>query len=225
MAPRRASALLALPCLARPQQCVAYGRVSTEKQREEQTIDTQVDLLVGDINGRDPSVSGRNIPESEQRKLVGQYWDDGVTGTDPLEKRPEGKRLVQEICRRGDIRCQGNCGSQTVIDSVWITKLDRLARKLQVLIEIEAFFRAHGVALRCLDLNIDTSDRNGKLMFQILGVIAEWERETIMERTDGGRVTKARRARMWEADPPSDSRPTATDTSLSTTRSLTSPTA
>lgn len=184
---RRLDGMRRLDIIIRAQQCVAYGRVSSDKQREDQTIETQKLLLIKDITVRDDP----NLPEADQRKLVAQFWDDGVTGTIPLEERPEGKRLVGLICGRANMHCDGSCGANAVVDVVWITKLDRLARRLKILIEIEAFFRAHGVALRCLEFNIDTSDRNGKLMFHILGVIAEWEIETIKERTDGGRRTKA----------------------------------
>jgi len=179
--------LVPLASLVRPQQCAAYGRVSSDKQHEDQTITTQQTLLLVDITSRDRP----DLPESEQRKLVAQFWDDPVSGTVPLEKRSEGSKLISLICNRGDIRCSGDCHAAAVIDVVWITKLDRLARQLQILIEIEAFFRCHGVALRCLEFNIDTGDRNGKLMFHILGVIAEWERETILERTSQGRRQKA----------------------------------
>lgn len=184
--------LVPLSLIVRPQQCVAYGRVSSEKQKEDQTIEVQKTLLIADITSRDRA----DLPESEQRKLVAQFWDDPVSGTVPLEKRPEGSHLISLICNRADIHCRGDCGATAVVDVVWVTKLDRLARKLQILIEIESFFRGHEVALRCLEFNIDTSDRNGKLMFHILGVIAEWERETILERTDGGRRQKASEGRF-----------------------------
>jgi len=184
---RRTASAIQLSVIVRASQDVAYGRVSSDRQREDQTIDTQKNLLIGDITARDRD----DIPEEQRRKLVGEFWDDGITGTIPLEERPEGKKLVTLICRRGSMQCDGSCGSDAVIDVIWITKLDRLARRLKILIEIEAFFRAHGVALKCLEFNIDTSDRNGKLMFHILGVIAEWEIETIKDRTNGGRRTKA----------------------------------
>ena len=87
MAPKQTRALVAaarrgiipLGALVRPQQCAAYGRVSSDKQREDQTIDTQKNLLIGDITSRDRD----DLPESEQRKLIAQFWDDGVTGTLP----------------------------------------------------------------------------------------------------------------------------------------------
>jgi site-specific DNA recombinase len=196
MAPKRSMMALRaraqLTIVERASQDVAYGRVSSDQQREEQTIQTQKDLLIGDINSRDPLISGRDIPVSQQRKLVGQFWDDGVSGTIPFEQRSEGRKLVAAICRYTNIGCDGSCGGTgMVIDTVWVTKLDRLARRLQILIEIEAFFRRHGVGLRCLDYDINTKTPTGTLIFTILGAIAQWEREIILERTAGGKRTKA----------------------------------
>jgi len=178
--------LVPLTLIQRAQQCVAYGRVSTELQREAQSINVQKNLLVNNITAQD----NPDLPVADQRKLVAQFWDDGVSGTIPLEDRPEGRRLVGLICNRGSIHCEGDCGSTAVVDAVWATKLDRLARRLQVLIAIEAFLRHHGVALRVLEFNIDTSTPMGKMIFTILGAINEWEREVILERTHSGRKQK-----------------------------------
>jgi site-specific DNA recombinase len=192
LAAARGSALIPLSIIERASQDAPYGRVSSLIQREEQTIETQKDLLIGDITSRDPAISGRDIPVSQQRKLVAQFWDDGVSGTVPFEQRPEGRRLIATICRYASMSCKGDCGGTgLVIDTVWVTKLDRLARQLQILIEIEAFFRAHGVGLRCLDYDINTKTSTGTLIFTILGAIAQWEREIILERTAGGKRTKA----------------------------------
>jgi len=197
MAPRTSAAaqrrarLVPVALVERAEHDVPYGRVSSDQQREAESINAQKAVLLKDITARDDP----DLPISQQRKLVGEFWDDGVSGTIPLEQRPEGRRLVGRICSHADINCPGNCARSTdldqIIDAVWVTKLDRLARKLQILIEIEHFLRKHGVALRCLEFNIDTSNSMGKLIFTILGAIAEWEREVILERTINGRIQKA----------------------------------
>ena len=183
----RRARLVPLTIVERSQQCVAYGRVSTDSQREAETINHQKAVLIKDITVRDDP----SLPVSSQRKLVGEFWDDGVSGTLPLDERPEGRKLLNLICNRGKLNCRGDCGAEVVVDAVWITKLDRLARRLQVLIEIEQFLSRHGVALRCLEHDINTATPLGQLIFTILGAINQWEREVILERTANGRRQKA----------------------------------
>ena len=169
-----------------------YGRVSSDVQHEAQSIEAQKRVLLRDIASRDDP----DLPIKEQRKLVDQFWDDPCSGTIPFEQRPEGKRLVRTICSRGDIDCEGDCGGTgVVIDTVWVTKLDRLARRLQILIEIEAFLRKHRVGLRCLEHNIDTTTPTGSLIFTILGAIAQWEHGIILQRTAEGKRHKAAEGR------------------------------
>lgn len=171
---------------------VVYGRVSSDIQHEAQSIEAQKRVLIRDVTSRDDP----DLPIKDQRKLVDQFWDDPCSGTIPFEQRPEGKRLVHMICSRGDIDCDGDCGGTgMVIDAVWVTKLDRLARRLQILIEIEAFLRHHRVGLRCLEHNIDTTTPTGSLIFTILGAIAQWEHGIILQRTAEGKRTKAAEGR------------------------------
>jgi site-specific DNA recombinase len=192
MAPKQSAAkrrvhLVPLSPVVRASQDVPYGRVSSDIQHDSQTIETQKRILRKDITSRDDP----NLPVGEQRKLVDEFWDDPCSGTIPFEDRPEGKRLVRSICARGDIDCDGSCGGTgIVIDTVWVTKLDRLARRLLILIEIEKFLRLHRVGLKCLEHNIDTSSPTGALIFTILGAIAQWEHGVILERTANGKRTK-----------------------------------
>lgn len=190
--PKRHIALVPLTLVERASMDVAYGRVSSDVQHEAQSIEAQKRVLIRDITSRDDA----DLPIKDQRKLAGEYWDDPCSGTIPFEQRPEGKRLVQAICSRGDIDCEGSCGGTgVVIDTVWVTKLDRLARRLQILIEIEKFLRLHRVGLRCLEHNIDTTTPTGGLIFTILGAIAQWEHGIILQRTAEGKRTKAAEGR------------------------------
>jgi DNA invertase Pin-like site-specific DNA recombinase len=63
-----------------------------------------------------------------------------------------------------------------------ITKIDRLARSLPHLLEVIRRLESKGVALRILSLNIDTGTASGKLMLNVMGAIAEFERELMLER-------------------------------------------
>ena len=72
------------------------------------------------------------------------------------------------------------------LDAVAIVKLDRLARSVHQLIQLAAFFEEHKVDLIVKDQAIDTSTPAGKLMFHVLGAMAEFERDLISERTKAG---------------------------------------
>jgi len=72
-----------------------------------------------------------------------------------------------------------------------VTKLDRLARSVEHLLQIVRRLEAKGVALRILALNIDTATPTGKLMLNMLGSIAQFERELMLERQREG-IAKAK---------------------------------
>ncbi len=76
-------------------------------------------------------------------------------------------------------------------DTLIVTKLDRLARNTQHLLEMVEALIAKGVTLRILNLNIDTSTATGKLMLTMLGGIAEFERQMMLERQREG-IAKAK---------------------------------
>ena len=75
-------------------------------------------------------------------------------------------------------------------DTLVITKLDRLARSTFHLTQIADRLQTSGVELVVLDQNIDTSTPTGRLTFQILSVIAEFETEIRKERQIEG-IAKA----------------------------------
>jgi DNA invertase Pin-like site-specific DNA recombinase len=76
-------------------------------------------------------------------------------------------------------------------DVLVITKLDRLARSVAHLVAIGERLERKGVALKVLDQAIDTSTPTGRLMFNMLGAIAQFERELMLERQREG-VAKAK---------------------------------
>ena len=78
-------------------------------------------------------------------------------------------------------------------DQLVITKLDRLGRSLEHLIELSRELSDRGVDLVVLDQGIDTSTAVGRMFFQILGAIAEFEHALMSERTrDGLEAARAR---------------------------------
>ena len=80
-------------------------------------------------------------------------------------------------------------------DVVMVTKLDRLARNTRHLLEISECLQHKQVALRILNLGIDTSTPTGKLMLTMIGAIATFERELMLERqAEGIELAKRRGA-------------------------------
>lgn len=71
-------------------------------------------------------------------------------------------------------------------DTVVVTKLDRLARSMRDLLDIVAKIEAAGASLRILAMNLDTGTATGKLMLNVLGSVAEFERAMMLERQRSG---------------------------------------
>jgi DNA invertase Pin-like site-specific DNA recombinase len=76
-------------------------------------------------------------------------------------------------------------------DVVIVTKLDRLARSMRDLIEIVGGIETVAASLRILAMNLDTSTPTGKLMLNVLGSVAQFEREMMLERQREG-IAKAK---------------------------------
>jgi DNA invertase Pin-like site-specific DNA recombinase len=106
-----------------------------------------------------------------------QIFIDKASGK--LARRPELDKALLVAHRRGD--------------QLVVTKLDRLGRSLAHLIELSAQLQERGVDLVVLDQSIDTSTAMGRMFFQILGSIAEFEHALMSECTlDGLAAARAR---------------------------------
>src|SRR2546429_7279602 len=77
---------------------------------------------------------------------------------------------------------------------VW--KLDRLGRSLKDLIETLNVLKEHGVDFISLTEKIDTTTPGGKLIFHLMGALAEFERDLIRERTNAGLAAARARGRV-----------------------------
>jgi DNA invertase Pin-like site-specific DNA recombinase len=91
--------------------------------------------------------------------------------------REELQRMLDHI-RKGDV--------------VVVQKLDRLSRSLMDLLRIIENFEQHGVGFQSLTESIDTTSAAGRMMIQMVGAFAEFERAMIKERTMTG-LAHARR--------------------------------
>ena len=86
-------------------------------------------------------------------------------------------------------------GALRADDKVVITKLDRLGRSLWDLQQLAQQIEDAGAHLEVVDQQIDTSTPGGRLMFQMIGAVAEFERSMILERTQQGRERAKRQGK------------------------------
>lgn len=86
-------------------------------------------------------------------------------------------------------------------DTLVVTKLDRLARSVAHLGEILDALAGKGVALRIISLGVDTGTPTGNLMLNVLGGVAQFEREMMLERQREG-IAKAKAAGLYKGRKP-----------------------
>jgi DNA invertase Pin-like site-specific DNA recombinase len=86
-------------------------------------------------------------------------------------------------------------------DTLVVTRLDRLARSTAHLLTIVEKIESKGAALRILDLNVDTSTATGRMMLTLIGAIAQFERELMLERQREG-IAKAKAAGKYRGRAP-----------------------
>ena len=147
-----------------------YLRVSTEEQRERHSIDTQREF-------------GAKYTDLHELRVYQVYADDGISGTVPLEKRPEGRRIL-EAARRGEF-------NQLLVD-----KLDRLGRDTRLILNAVAELEKNGVRVRGMTEEFDTATATGRLMLTMLSGFAAHERDQIRERSMAG-TDRLARACAW----------------------------
>jgi len=129
---------------------------------------------VSTTNGQDPEMQLRELREYCRRrhwKLVGDYVDVGISGA--KERRPELDRLLADAHRRK-------------FDAVVVWRFDRFARSVSHLLRALETFRSLGIEFVSLSEQVDTSTPTGKMIFTVLGAVAELERSLIAERVRAG---------------------------------------
>jgi DNA invertase Pin-like site-specific DNA recombinase len=87
-------------------------------------------------------------------------------------------------------------------DVLVVTKLDRLARSVADLVGIVAEIERRGASLRILAMNLDTHTPTGKLMLNVIGSVAQFEREIMLERQREG-IQKAKNEGKYKGRKPS----------------------
>jgi DNA invertase Pin-like site-specific DNA recombinase len=129
---------------------------------------------VSTLNGQHPEMQLAELREYASRRgweIAGEYVDEGVSGS--KESRPELNRLMDD-------------SHQRQFDVVLVWKIDRFGRSLKHLVNALADLDAYGVTIASLKDNLDLSTPSGRLMFQIIGAMAEFERALIQERVKAG---------------------------------------
>lgn len=86
-------------------------------------------------------------------------------------------------------------------DTLVVTKLDRLARSVPNLCDLQRRLEAKSVALRILSMGLDTSTPSGKLMVNVFASVAQFEREVMLERQKEG-IAKAQKDGAYKGRKP-----------------------
>jgi DNA invertase Pin-like site-specific DNA recombinase len=109
--------------------------------------------------------------KAREFQLVDSYVDEGVSGS--KDSRPQLDRLMNDARKRR-------------FDAVLVWKLDRWGRSLKHLVTSIAELEGLGVAFISYKENLDLSTPSGRLMFNVIAAMAEFERDMIRERTIAG---------------------------------------
>ena len=148
-----------------------YARVSTDSQ----TVENQLQEL--------HAVAQRN-----GWIVVAVHTDEGISGAKGRDKRPGYDALLTGVARKD-------------YEMIVCWSVDRLGRSLPHLVSFLGDIQAKGVDLYLHQQGLDTSTPSGRMLFQMLGVFAEFERSMIRERILSGlRRTSKKSGRKPMAD-------------------------
>ena len=150
--------------------------MSSEEQRERQTIQTQIDYA-------------RQWCTREGISLLEIYADDGVSGTVPFPERPVGKWLLHDT-------------KQGRFTTILVYKLDRIGRETLVVHLAKHEFERVGVSILSLTEPFDTSTTYGRFMFGVFANYAELERQTFLSRSRDGTLRVVRQGKWACGRPP-----------------------
>ena len=140
----------------KPKLCIGYVRVSTDAQATDGvSLESQQARI-------------RQWARDNGYRLAAVYADNGVSGKS-IRNRPEAEKAIEAACRK---KAMLVCYS-----------LSRLARSTKDLIGIAEKLRQHHADIVSLTEALDTSTATGRLLFGLLAVLSQFEREILAERT------------------------------------------
>ena len=136
--------------------CAIYSRVSTD----DQTVENQLMVL-------------REIASRKGMTVVAEFNDEGISGAKGRDKRTGFDNIIKGAVKKD-------------YDTILVWSVDRLGRSLQDLVSFLNEVHSVDCDLYIHQSGIDTSTPTGKMMFQMCGVFAEFERGMIRERVVAG---------------------------------------
>ena len=143
-----------------------YERVSSEDQRERETIRTQTDEIA------------RHLEHQPGLELVGRYVDDGVSGMVPIAERPDGRRLLADAAAHR-------------FEELWVYKVDRLGRDAVDLLVVRRRLDALGIKLVSV-----VEGQPDLLGYDVQAVVADHYRREFARRSADGMNRAAREGRF-----------------------------
>jgi len=144
---------------------VTYARVSSQNQRERQTILTQSEELA------------RRLEHEPEVELVKRYVDDGICGTKPMSERPAGRQLLEDAARGR-------------FDEVWVYMIDRLGRDDVEPLILWRDLERLGIAVRSV-----TEGVTSPFEYHIRVAMAAEERRAFLARSSAGMERAVREGR------------------------------
>ena len=153
-----------------------YGRVSTDEQKENQTINNQKREL-------DKYIKNNGY------KIYDYYLDEGVSGSIPFEDRTEGRRLLLDA-------------KDKKFDLVIVLKTDRLGRNLKVMLNTVDAFSKLNIGFKSISEPYNTQTPEGKMMFSVISSFSEYDWNNIQRNSMRGKERAIDEGRWIGGVPP-----------------------
>lgn len=132
----------------------------------------------------------REVADRAGWRIVRVYKDEGISGAKSRARRPAFDAMLNAMVRRE-------------FDMVATWSVDRMGRSLQDLVGTLNEMRSVNCDLFILKQNLDTTTPSGRLMFQMVGAFAEFERAMIVDRVNAGlSVARSKGKRLGKAPVP-----------------------
>ena len=155
---------------AKTKSVALYARVSSEEQASSGTIENQLQFL-------------RRFCELHEYRVVGEYLDNGISGTIQPNERPEVQRLLEEA---------ENLKPEIIL----VYRIDRFSRNTLHLLQMIDKLDELGIALKSATEEFNTQTPTGRMILTLLASFATLERETILERMWQGKIRVASQGRI-----------------------------